>query len=236
MRLSYNRAAMKIFVTGGTGYIGSRLIPSLVRRGHQAKTLVRRGSEKKLPPGALGIPGDALRMDSYSNDVQGSDTFVHLIGTPHPTPAKAQQFRDVDLVSAQVALRAASEAGVRQFVYLSVAQPAPVMKAFIDVRRAGEAMIRESGINATFVRPWYILGPGRRWPYAILPIYWVLERLPNTRESAQRLGLVTINQMLNALEWSIENPPAGIRIVDVPQIRRLGNRSLFADENKDSSS
>ena len=194
------------------------------------------GSEKKLPPGAWGIPGDALRMDSYSNDVQGSDTFVHLIGTPHPTSAKAQQFRDVDLVSVQVALRAASEAGVRQFVYLSVAQPAPVMKAFIDVRRAGEAMIRESGINATFVRPWYILGPGHRWPYAILPIYWILERLPNTRESAQRLGLVTISQMLNALEWSIENPPAGIRIVDVPQIRRLGNRSLFADENKDSSS
>jgi len=189
-----------------------------------------------LPPGALGIPGDALRMDSYSNDVQGSDTFVHLIGTPHPTPAKAQQFRHVDLVSVQVALRAASEAGVRQFVYLSVAQPAPVMKAFIDVRRAGEAMIRESGSNATFVRPWYILGPGHRWPYAILPIYWVLERLPNTRESAQRLGLVTINQMLNALEWSIENPPAGIRIVDVPQIRRLGNQSLFADENKDASS
>jgi len=105
-----------------------------------------------------------------------------------------------------------------------------------DVRRAGEAMIRESGLNATFVRPWYILGPGHRWPYAILPIYWILERLPNTQESARRLGLVTIGQMLNALEWSIENPPAGIRIVDVPQIRRLGNRSLFADENKDSSS
>jgi uncharacterized protein YbjT (DUF2867 family) len=227
---------MKIFVTGGTGYIGSRLIPLLASRGHQAKALVRRGSEKKLPPGALGIPGDALRMDSYTNDLRGSDTFVHLIGTPHPSPAKAQQFRDVDLLSVHVAIRAASHADIRQFVYLSVAQPALVMKAFIDVRRAGEAMIRESGINATFVRPWYVLGPGHWWPYAILPIYWILERLPNTRESARRLGLVTIGQMLNALICSIENPPTGIRIVDVPQIRRLGNPSLFADENKDSSS
>jgi uncharacterized protein YbjT (DUF2867 family) len=155
---------MKIFVTGGTGYIGSRLIPLLARRGHQAKALVRLGSEKKLPPGALGIPGDALRMDSYTNDVRGSDAFVHLIGTPRPSPAKAQQFRDVDLVSVHVAIQAASEAGIRQFVYLSVAQPAPVMKAFIDVRSAGEAMIRESGINATFVRPWYVLGPSHWWP------------------------------------------------------------------------
>jgi uncharacterized protein YbjT (DUF2867 family) len=216
---------MKIFITGGTGYMGRRLIPLLARRGHEAKALVRPGSEKKLPPGALGIRGDALRMDSYTNDVKDSDTFVHLIGTPHPSPAKAKQFRDVDLVSIQVAIRAASEAGVRKFVYLSVAHPAPVMKAFIDVRGAGEAMIRESGINATFVRPWYVLGPGHRWPYAILPIYWILERLPNTRESAQRLGLVTIGQMLNALVWAIENPPKGIRVIDVPRIRELGRLS-----------
>jgi uncharacterized protein YbjT (DUF2867 family) len=157
---------MNVFVTGGTGYIGSGLIPLLASRGHQAKALVRPGSEKKLPPGALGIPGDALRIDSYTNDVRGSDTFVHLIGTPHPSPARAQQFRDVDLVSVRVAIRSASEAGIRQFVYLSVAQP-----------------------------------------------------------SAQRLGLVTIKQILNAVVWAIENPPAGIRVIDVPRIRELSRLS-----------
>ena len=216
---------MKIFVSGGTGYIGSRLIPLLARRNHQVKALVRRGSEKKLPPGALGIPGDALRMDSYTNEVQGSDTFVHLIGTPHPSPAKAQQFRDVDLVSIRVAIRAASDARIRQFVYLSVAQPAPVMKAFIEVRSTGETMIRESGINATFVRPWYVLGPGHRWPYAILPIYWILQRLPSTKESAQRLGMVTIKKMLSTLLWAIENPATGIRVIDVPRIRAMSRAS-----------
>lgn len=216
---------MKIFVSGGTGYIGSRLIPLLARRNHQVKALVRRGSEKKLPPGALGIPGDALRMDSYTNEVQGSDTFVHLIGTPHPSPAKAQQFRDVDLVSVRVAIRAASDARIRQFVYLSVAQPAPVMKAFIEVRSTGETMIRESGINATFVRPWYVLGPGHRWPYAILPIYWILQRLPSTKESAQRLGMVTIKKMLSTLLWAIENPATGIRVIDVPRIRAMSRAS-----------
>jgi uncharacterized protein YbjT (DUF2867 family) len=52
---------MKIFVTGGTGYIGSRLIPLLASRGHQAKALVRPGVGEEEPPGALGIPGGALR-------------------------------------------------------------------------------------------------------------------------------------------------------------------------------
>jgi uncharacterized protein YbjT (DUF2867 family) len=214
-----------VFITGGTGYIGSRLVPLLANRNHEIKALVRKESENKLPPGRRRVIGDALQMDSYTNHVRGSDTFVHLIRTPHPSPAKAKQFRDVDLVSIQVATKAARHAGVRHFVYLSVAQPAPMMKAFIDVRSAGEAMVRESGIPATFVRPWYVLGPGHRWPYAILPIYWILEQLPNTKDSARRLGLVTIDEMLNALAWAVQNPSSGVQIVDIPRIREL-SRSL----------
>jgi uncharacterized protein YbjT (DUF2867 family) len=213
---------MNVFITGGTGYLGSSLIPLLVKRGHQVKALVRKGSEGNLPIGASGVTGDALKMDSYTKDLQDADTFVHLIGTPHPSPAKAKQFHDVDLVSIQVAIEAARESRVRHFVYLSVAQPAPVMKAFIDVRQQGEAMIRESGIPATFLRPWYVLGPGHWWAYITLPSYWILERIPKTKESAQRLGLITIDQMVNALLWAVENPPEEIRILEVPQIRRLG--------------
>ena len=222
---------MNIFITGGTGYIGGRLIPLLAKRGHHLKALVRGGSEKKLPAGAAGVTGDALQVDSYTNEVRGCDTFVHLIGVPHPSPAKAKQFREVDLVSIQVAIKAARDAGVRHFIYLSVAQPAPVMKAFIEVRSAGETMIRESGIPATFVRPWYVLGPGHLWPYVIVPVYWILEKLSNTKESAQRLGLVTINRLLSALVWASENPPGGVQIVDVPRIREI-SRSFSARQSE----
>src|SRR5437867_1328115 len=135
---------MNVFVTGGTGYIGSRLIPLLAERRHKLKALVRKGSETTLPTGARGVIDDALRMDSYTSEIAPADTFVHLIGTLHPSPAKAKQFRDVDLVSIQIAIKAARDAGVRHFVYLSVAQPASMMQAFIEVRSAGEAMIRES--------------------------------------------------------------------------------------------
>jgi uncharacterized protein YbjT (DUF2867 family) len=213
---------MKVFVTGGTGYIGSRLIPLLVQRGHEINALVRAGSERKLPPGVTPVVADPLQMDSYTEQVRGSDTFVHLIGVPHPSPAKAREFREIDLVSAQVAVKAAQTAEISHFIYLSVAQPAPMMQAFIAVRSEGERMIRETGIPATFVRPWYVLGPGHRWAYVLLPFYWVCERLPATRESARRLGLVTISQMLDTLVWSVENPSDGVRILDVPKIRGEG--------------
>src|ERR1700724_2030344 len=170
--------ARSVFVTGGTGYIGSRLIPLLAKRGYQLKALVRAGSENKLPAGAIGVRGNALQRDSYTEHIRGSDTFIHLIGGPNPGPAKAKQFQGIDLVSIEVAIKAARDAGVLHFIYLSVAHPAPMMKEFIAVRSAGEQMIHESGINATFVRPWYVLGPGHWWPYAILPFYWLLEKIP----------------------------------------------------------
>ena len=215
---------MNIFITGSTGYIGSRLIPLLVERRHVVKALVRKGSEEKLPLGALGVVGDALRTDSYTDAITPADTFVHLIGTPHPSPAKAKQFREVDLVSIQVAIKAAKEAGIRHFIYLSVAQPAPIMEAFLEVRHAGEEMIRASGISATFVRPWYVLGPGHWWPVPLLPFFWLAEKVPASSGSAKRLGFVTIHQMVNTLVWAVENVAAEVRVLDVPRIRQLGTQ------------
>jgi uncharacterized protein YbjT (DUF2867 family) len=211
-----------VFVTGGSGYMGQQLLPLLVQRGHHVTALVRPGGMRTLAKGVRASTGDALKMDSYTDAVGGADTFVHLIGVPHPSPAKAAQFRSVDLVSAKVALKAAADAGIQHFVYLSVAHPASMMKAFIEVRRECEEMIRASGLNATFLRPWYVLGPGHRWAYTLLPFYWLCERLPATRDSARRLGLVRLPQMIGALLWSVENPADGVRIIEVPQIRQLG--------------
>jgi uncharacterized protein YbjT (DUF2867 family) len=210
-----------ICVTGGTGYIGCRLIPLLTKRGHTVKAVVRAGSEKKLPSDVPAVIADPLKEDSYTESIRGCDAFIHLIGVPHPSPAKAAQFRAIDLPSVQVAVKAAVDAGVRHFIYLSVAQPAPMMQAFIAVRAEGEALIRASEMKATFVRPWYVLGPGHRWAYALLPFYWIAELLPGARESAIRLGLINISQMLNALVWSVENVPDDVRIVDVPKMREL---------------
>ena len=90
-------------------------------------------------------------------------TLVQLVGTPKPNPSKARQFREVDLVSARESAAAAAAAAVRHVVYVSVAQPAPVMRAYVEARAEGEAAIRATGIAATFLRPWYVLGPGHRW-------------------------------------------------------------------------
>src|SRR5579872_4192946 len=106
--------------------MGQRLSQELIRRGHAVRGLVRRGSEKLLAPGCEGVTGDPLDAATYQRHVAGADTFVHLVGVSHPGPAKAAQFRTIDLRSAREAVLAASSAGIRHFVYVSVAHPAPV--------------------------------------------------------------------------------------------------------------
>lgn len=207
-----------IFVTGGTGYIGRALIPALLERGHLVRALVRPGSERKLASGALAVVGDALQASSYRDAVAPADTFVHLVGTPHPGPLKARQFQDVDLVSIRAAVDAAVHARVKHFIYLSVAHPAPIMAAYIAVRKQGEALVRGSGLRATLVRPWYVLGPGHYWPFLLAPIYGVLERLRPTRDLALRLGLVALPEMTATLAHAVEHPPEVCRIIGVPEI------------------
>src|SRR5579872_2379427 len=205
-RASMSGERRRVFITGGTGYMGSRLIPRLLERGHEVRALVRAGSEHKLSRGCAPVVGDALEEASYVDKVSPSDTFVQLVGVAHPSPAKGAEFRKVDLVSGLGAVAAAKTAGIRHFVYLSVAHPAPTMHAYIAVRIECESAIREAGLNATVLRPWYVLGPGHWWPYLLLPMYKLAELLPQTREGAQRLGLVTLEQMVTALLAAVEQP------------------------------
>ena len=210
-----------VFVTGGTGYIGSRAIAALLARGHRVRALARPGSQRKLPAECEVALGNALDRATFADHIAPADTFLQLVGVAHPGPAKAAQFESIDFVSARESVAAAASAQIAHFIYLSVAHPVSVMRAYQDVRIRGEAMIRDAGLRATMLRPWYVLGPGHWWPIALLPYYGIAELVPSMRESARRAGLVTIKQMVRAIVAAVESgpPAADPRILNVPAIR-----------------
>lgn len=210
-----------VLVTGGTGYVGRPLVEALVARGHRVRVLCRPGSVSRVPEGAAALDGDALDPSSVARALLRGATLVHLVGTPHPSPAKAAEFERIDLVSILASVEAARRSGASQLVYMGVARPAPVMRAYVDVRRRGEEAIAAAGLAATILRPWYVLGPGHRWPTVLVPIAKLLEWLPPTRAAAMRLGFVTLDEIVAALVRAIESPPAPgqRRVIEVPEIR-----------------
>lgn len=217
-----------IFITGGTGYIGKRLIRALLKEGdYEVKALVRKQSAYKLPAGCEAITGNALDATSYQDKIPDRAIFVHLVGVAHPSPRKKQEFREIDGVSVREAAIAAIQAHARHFIYVSVSQyPSSIMKDYQAVRCMGEKLVKGTGIPCSFVRPWYVLGPGHWWPVLLLPFYWLAWLFPPSREIARQQGLVTIGQMIATLVYAVRNAPVAPTVYTVPDIRQIGTAPL----------
>ena len=78
----------QVFIAGGTGYMGQRLIPILCKAGMDVHALARAESLGKLPASVTCVVGSALDRASYQNKIPGGATFVHLVGTPHPSSGR----------------------------------------------------------------------------------------------------------------------------------------------------
>jgi uncharacterized protein YbjT (DUF2867 family) len=210
----------EVTITGGTGYIGRALIEQLLARGDAVTALARSSSRERVPGGARIVEGSALKREDVASALTEGCTVVLLVGTPHPNPSKAREFQEVDLASARAAAAAIKHSPAAHVIYVSIAHPAPVMKAYIEARSEGERLLGETGVPLTVLRPWYVLGPGHWWPVALIPFYKIFEQVPSKRDAARRLGLVTHRQMVNALAKAVaDGPPTGTRVIEVPGIR-----------------
>lgn len=213
---------MNVFITGASGYVGKRISKILAEKGHEVRALVRPGSEHKVPGKCKIIYGNALKSSSYTEEVYGCYTLVHLVGVSHPSPKKKEQFISVDLKSARQAAIAAQQAGIKHIIYISVAQtPAKIMQDYQAARLQAEEAFKNTGINLTILRPWYVIGPGHYWPLFFLPLYALLRLIPSTREKAIKLQLVYLPQVLRALTYAVENPAKGVRVIEIADIREF---------------
>lgn len=210
-----------IFITGSTGYIGTRLIKKLIARGHQVVALVRKGSEAKIPAGAEIVVANPFDSMSFQNQIPKNAVFIQLLGVSHPSPKKKELFRQIDLLSVKASANAASAAGASHFVYISVSMSETnIMKDYQAVRKEGEAYCISKNLNCSFIRPWYVLGPGHWWPIILLPFYGIAELIPSWRQKARAKALVTISQMVSTLVNIVEAEPQKLRVAEIAQIKK----------------
>lgn len=212
----------RIVIAGSTGFIGRALVAALVARGNHVTSIMRPGTESRLPAGADCIVADPLNRATFLEAIRGFDAFVQLIGTPSPSPAKAEEFRRIDGGAGKEGAWACKEAGIPLYVYLSVPLDIPVMKAYVAVRAEVEALITSLGLTATIIRPFYVLGPGRRWPYLVMPFLWIGRFIPGLSRLANTMVFNTREQVVQTIVGAIENPPT---VSDVWDARRIA-RSL----------
>jgi len=130
-------------------------------------------------------------------------------------------FKEIDLKSVKASVNAAAYAGVSHFIYISVSMSeTSLMKAYQDVRKEGEKYCLNKDLNSTFIRPWYVLGPGHWWPVLLLPLYGISEIVPSLRQKARSKALVTIHQLLRTLVKAVEQKPLPRSVFEIKNIRR----------------
>jgi nucleoside-diphosphate-sugar epimerase len=219
-----------IFITGGTGYMGTRLIKMLLAKGYKVIALTREHSRHKVPTGATIVIGNPFDEATFYEFIPKGCVFVQLLGVPHPSPAKAAQFTSIDLASVKASANAAVKAGVSHFIYVSVSmQQSKLMQAYQQVRRQGEAYCMLQQLNCTFIRPWYVLGPGHWWPVILLPLYALANMVPVWKQKVAGMELVTLRQMLATLINATAATPQKQTIVEIADVKKAQrNYPLFA--------
>jgi uncharacterized protein YbjT (DUF2867 family) len=198
---------MKVYVTGGSGFLGGSVIPTLIAAGHEPTALARTraAAERVSALGATPIAGDLDDPASVDAGLAASEAeaLVNLasLGFGH----------------APAIVAAAEEAGVRQAVFVSTTsiftRLATTSKA---VRVAAENTIRASGLDWTIIRPTMIYGtPADRNMARLLD---AVRRLPVLPLPGGGIGLqqpVHVDDLAAAIVAALDRPIAVHRTYDV---------------------
>jgi nucleoside-diphosphate-sugar epimerase len=150
---------MRIAVTGGTGFIGGALLGRARDSGLQIVALTRRPQVSDA--GVTWCAGDLSRPEALAELVSGADAVIHLAGTVSAVDPAA--FAEGNVAGTARLLEAAESAGVKRFVFVSsLAAREPALSAYGASKAEAEALVRQSALPWTIVRPPAVYGPGDR--------------------------------------------------------------------------
>ncbi|WKX71826.1 SDR family oxidoreductase [Streptomyces sp. XD-27] len=128
-----------ILVTGGTGTLGGHVVPLLRAAGRDVRVLSRRARESA--DGVAYVTGDLLKGEGLEAALDGIETVLHLAGGP-----KGDDEATRNLV------RAASRAGVRHLVYISVIGADTLPLGYFRAKLGAERAVADSGLPWTTLR------------------------------------------------------------------------------------
>lgn len=208
-------AAGPILVTGSTGYVGGRLVPRLLERGHRVRTLVRdpRRLQSRKWHGAVEVfVGDVLRPETIDPALQGVTTAYYLIHSMEGSPGFGAR---EDRAARNFGV-AAHAAGVDRIVYLGgLGEPDARLSDHLRSRHRTGELLRAARVPVTEFRAAMIIGSGSA---SFEMLRYMVEGLPVVicprwvESLAQPIG---IRDVLSYLVAAHEEPPESNEVVEI---------------------
>jgi nucleoside-diphosphate-sugar epimerase len=153
-----------IALTGGTGFIGQRLIPILIAQGHEVRALTRKVQDALI--GVTWVEGDLDNKDALAQLCTGCESVIHMAGVIKGL--NAADFERGNVSGTANILAAAAAAGASRFLYISsLAARAPKLSHYSRSKAAAEDIVRDALLDWTILRPPGVYGPGDRETFAL---------------------------------------------------------------------
>lgn len=176
---------MKVFVTGGSGFVGRHIVSRLIDDGHQIRLLIRKNSLHKIPPAVKNqieyVEGDAFDVGALLAGASGCDAVINLIGVIRDFPAKGVTFEKIHFNATKNIADAAREKGIKRFIQMSALGVDWDEKTeYFRTKWKADQYLMDRDFSYTIFRPSVIFGEGdgfvstlvaliKQSPFSVIP-------------------------------------------------------------------
>jgi uncharacterized protein YbjT (DUF2867 family) len=166
--------ADRVFVSGGSGFVGSAVIGGLLGCGYAVNSLM---NERPIEPPAgtkgdlRSIKGGLFDAAAVTEAMKGCVAAIHLVGIIMEKPARGVTFEKIHFGGTKSVVDAAKSAGVRRYVHMSALGTRPdAVSEYHKTKWRAEEYVRGSGLDWTIIRPSMIHGP--RGEFMVMEAKW----------------------------------------------------------------
>lgn len=209
---------MKVILSGGTGYIGKRLLPALLEAGHDVTCIVRdrrRFQSHSTTPGKLSVTeGDFLRPETLSLADADTDADIafYLV---HSMSSAIDSFEEMEVQSARNFVAAAKSWDIKQIIFLSGLQNSASGSPHLLSRLKVEQVLIQSGIPYTILRAGIIVGSGSASFEIIRDLTEKLPVMVTPRWLNTRCQPIAVRDVINSLISVMMHTTVFNRVLDI---------------------